>query len=51
MLNGKQSPEETVKAMADSINKSIKEYNTINKQWTEYNYYISIKLKKSIHNN
>lgn len=31
MLNGKQSPEETVKAMADSINKSIKEYNTINK--------------------
>ncbi|NSB17567.1 hypothetical protein B0H68_000001 [Clostridium beijerinckii] len=31
MLNGKQTPEETVKAMADSINKSIGEYNNINK--------------------
>ncbi|MBE6090800.1 MAG: ABC transporter substrate-binding protein [Clostridium beijerinckii] len=31
MLNGKQTPEETVKAMADSINKSIGEYNKINK--------------------
>lgn len=30
MLNGKQTPEETLKTMADSINKSIKEYNTIN---------------------
>ena len=31
MLNEKQTPEETVKAMADSINKSIGEYNKINK--------------------
>lgn len=31
MLNGKQTPEETLKTMADSINKSIEEYNTINK--------------------
>lgn len=31
MLNGKQNPEETVKVMADSINKSIDEYNKINK--------------------
>ncbi len=30
MLNGKQSPEDAVKAMADGINKSIEEYNTIN---------------------
>lgn len=31
MLNGKQSPEDTVKKMADTINKSITDYNTINK--------------------
>ena len=31
MLNGKQSPEDTVKKMADTINKSIADYNTINK--------------------
>ena len=30
MVNGKSSPEETVKSMADSINKSIEEYNKIN---------------------
>ncbi len=31
MLNGKKSPEEAVKDMADGINKSITEYNLVNK--------------------
>eukprot|EP00831_Metopus_contortus_P002157 TRINITY_DN107_c0_g5_i1.p1 TRINITY_DN107_c0_g5~~TRINITY_DN107_c0_g5_i1.p1 ORF type:complete len:465 (+),score=63.60 TRINITY_DN107_c0_g5_i1:31-1395(+) len=33
MINGKQSPKETVDSMSETINKSIEEYNSINKQF------------------